>query len=89
MPGTSFGTALRLSLVLLAQAAIAQTNPSLETVIQQVRGGYRSDYAMRVMRDVYASDRFFTFPLSRDSQVWAPQPWRRSRWSPRPGDAEQ
>ena len=30
--------------------------------IGQVRGGYRSADAMRVMRDVYASDRYFTFP---------------------------
>ena len=48
--------------LLLAPAATAQTSPSLETVIQQVRGAYRSDDAMRVMRDVYASDRYFTFP---------------------------
>ena len=48
--------------LLLAPAATAQTSPSLETVIQQVRGAYRSDDAMRVMREVYASDRYFTFP---------------------------
>jgi len=49
-------------LVLLAPGATAQTSPTLETVIEQVRGAYNSDHAMRVMRDVYASDRFFTFP---------------------------
>jgi hypothetical protein len=48
--------------LLLAPAASAQTSPSLETVIQQVRGAYRSDDAMRVMREVYAGDRYFTFP---------------------------
>jgi hypothetical protein len=48
--------------LLLAPAGASQTRPSLETVIQQVRGAWRSDYAMRVMREVYASDRFFTFP---------------------------
>ena len=48
--------------LLLAPAATAQTSPSLATVIQQVRGAYRSDDAMRVMREVYANDRFFTFP---------------------------
>lgn len=48
--------------LLFASAATAQTGRSLETVIQQVRGAYNSDHAMRVMRDVYASDRFFTFP---------------------------
>src|SRR5205085_1131775 len=35
---------------------------SLPTVIDQVRGGYRSAEAMGLMRDVYASDRYFTFP---------------------------
>jgi len=48
--------------LLLVPALVAQTSPSLETVIQQVRTAYRTDYAMGVMRDVYASDRFFTFP---------------------------
>jgi hypothetical protein len=48
--------------LLLAAGGAAQSSPSLETVIQQVRGSWRSDYAMRVMREVYASDRFFTFP---------------------------
>jgi hypothetical protein len=48
--------------LLLAPAATAQGNPSLETVIQEVRSAYRTDYAMGVMRDVYSSDRFFTFP---------------------------
>lgn len=48
--------------LLLAPAAASQTGPSLEAVIQQVRDAYRSDDAMRVMREVYAGDRFFTFP---------------------------
>jgi len=48
--------------LLLAPAAATQSSPNLETVIQQVRGAWRSDQAMRVMRDVYASDRFFAFP---------------------------
>src|SRR5271169_4513076 len=48
--------------LLLGPALAAQTSPNLETVIQQVRSAYRTDYAMGVMRDVYASDRFFTFP---------------------------
>jgi hypothetical protein len=49
-------------LLLLAPAIAAQPGPSLDTVIQQIRSAYRTDYAMGVMRDVYASDRFFTFP---------------------------
>src|SRR5689334_4070259 len=49
-------------LLLLVTAAYAQTSTSLETVIQQARTAYRTDFAMGVMRDVYASDRFFTFP---------------------------
>jgi len=48
--------------LLLVTAANAQTSTSLETVIQQARAAYRTDFAMGVMRDVYASDRFFTFP---------------------------
>jgi len=45
-----------------AGRAAAQTSPSLRNVIQKVRGDVSIRYAMRVMRDVYASDRFFTFP---------------------------
>jgi hypothetical protein len=56
-------TAWRLSIAaLLAPLLIGQTQPSLDTVIEQVRSAYRSDYAMGLMREVYASDRFFTFP---------------------------
>src|SRR5437773_688016 len=50
------------TLLLLGPALVAETDPSLETVIQQVRGAYRSGEAMRVMGDVYANDRYFTFP---------------------------
>jgi hypothetical protein len=42
--------------------ALAADQPSLQTVIEQVGRGYRSGEAMRVMGDVYASDRYFTFP---------------------------
>jgi hypothetical protein len=48
--------------LLFGPVLAAQTGPSLETVIQQVRSAYRTEYAMGVMRDVYAGDRFFTFP---------------------------
>ena len=53
--------------LLLAPAATPQSSPSLEAVIQQVRDAYRSDDAMRVMREVYAGDRFFTFPRFLDT----------------------
>src|SRR4051812_29027420 len=43
-------------------ALAADTAPDLSSVIEKVRGGYRSADAMRVMREVYASDRYFTFP---------------------------
>jgi hypothetical protein len=46
----------------LGPALGADTAPNLPIVIEQVRGGYRSADAMRVMREVYASDRYFTFP---------------------------
>src|SRR5207237_8147411 len=52
----------RWAALLLVAPALAETDPSLDTVIQRVRGAYRSGEAMRVMRDVYATDRFFTFP---------------------------
>src|SRR5437764_5328065 len=43
-------------------AMAAEEAPTLAAVIEQVRGAYRSADAMRIMRDVYASDRYFTFP---------------------------
>jgi len=46
----------------LGPAVAADTAPTLPNVIEQVRGAYRSADAMRVMREVYASDRYFTFP---------------------------
>ena len=48
--------------LLLGPTIAAQTGPTLDTVIQQVRSAYRTDYAMGVVGDVYANDRFFTFP---------------------------
>src|SRR4051794_6156408 len=42
-------------------AAAADRAPGLQTVIEKVRGAYRSGEAMQVMRDVYATDRYFTF----------------------------
>ena len=48
--------------LLLWPALAADTEPSLQTVIEQVGRAYRSTEAMRVMGDVYASDRYFTFP---------------------------
>lgn len=43
-------------------AMAAETASSLPVVLERIRAGYRSDDAMKVMRDVYASDRYFTFP---------------------------
>jgi hypothetical protein len=52
-----------LGILLLLGPTLAEDNgPSLQAVIEQVRIEYRSADAMRVMRDVYASDRYFTFP---------------------------
>jgi hypothetical protein len=51
-----------LGVLLLWPAVAADTAPSLQTVIEQVRREYRSADAMGAMRDVYASDRYFTFP---------------------------
>jgi hypothetical protein len=55
---------MRLVFILsLCQSVVtAQPNPSLDAVIREVRGVYESEQAMRIMRDVYANDRFFTFP---------------------------
>ena len=52
----------RLALLLLWPAVAADTAPNLQAVIEQVRRGYQSGEAMRVMSDVYRSDRYFTFP---------------------------
>ena len=43
-------------------ALAADAAPALDTVLERVRAAYRSDDAMRVMRDVYSTDRYFTFP---------------------------
>lgn len=48
--------------VICGSALAADTNPGLHTVIREIRTAYQSDHAMQVMREVYASDRFFTFP---------------------------
>src|SRR5215467_4853906 len=51
-------------LLILWPATLLAVEPAipLETVIEKLRGAYRSADAMRIMRDVYASDRYFTFP---------------------------
>src|SRR5436305_4962536 len=54
-------------LLLLWQALAADPQPGLETVIEQVSRAYQSGEAMRVMNDVYASDRYFTFPHFHDT----------------------
>ena len=51
-----------LALLLLWPAVAADTAPDLPAVIERVRRGYQSGEAMRVMSDVYRSDRYFTFP---------------------------
>src|SRR3979411_2210802 len=55
---------MRLVVVLSLCGSVlsAQTNPSLDDVIREIRGAYQSEQAMRIMREVYANDRFFTFP---------------------------
>src|SRR6476661_4208666 len=40
----------------------ADTSADLEKLIEHVRAEYRSADAMRIMHDVYANDRYFTFP---------------------------
>src|SRR5436190_12659820 len=51
-----------LAFLIVGPARAADRDFSLQAVIEQVRGAYRSADAMRVMREVYASDRYFTFP---------------------------
>jgi hypothetical protein len=47
----------------MAAAAWAQSpNPDLPKLIETIRAGVQPDRAMNTMRDVYASDRWFTFP---------------------------
>ena len=52
----------RLALLAVGGALAVGAQPNLQTVIEKVRSEYRSADAMRVMRDVYANDRYFTFP---------------------------
>ena len=49
-------------LLLLIPALAAAPDPELEKVLSAVRGSIDQDHAMKVMREVYASDRYFTFP---------------------------
>jgi hypothetical protein len=49
-------------LLTIPTALAADPAPALDTVLERVRAAYRSDDAMRVMRDVYSTDRYFTFP---------------------------
>ena len=57
-----FGRLVFLVLALAPALAAAGEGPNLPAVIEQVRGAWKSEEAMRVMSDVYASDRYFTFP---------------------------
>ena len=49
-------------LLLLNPALAAAPDPGFENVLRAVRANIDQDHAMKVMRDVYASDRYFTFP---------------------------
>ena len=64
-----------LTILIVGKALAADGPPDLPKVIELVGGGYRSADAMQVMRDVYANDRYFTFPTeTRDSMgSWCPQ----------------
>jgi hypothetical protein len=48
--------------LLFGSVLAAEVNPSLDTVIREIRGEFQSGETVRVMQDVYTSDRFFTFP---------------------------
>jgi hypothetical protein len=48
----------------------ADTSPGLQKLIEQIRAEYRSADAMRTMRDVYASDRYFTFPRFQETTAY-------------------
>ncbi len=48
---------------LIMEALAAQsTNPDLASLIGKIRSGVQPDQAMALMHEVYASDRYFTFP---------------------------
>ena len=49
-------------LLLLNSALAAAPDPGFDNVLSAVRGSIDQDHAMKVMREVYASDRYFTFP---------------------------
>jgi hypothetical protein len=48
-------------------ALAADSAPALDTVLERIRAAYRSDDAMRVMREVYSTDRYFTFPRFQET----------------------
>src|ERR1041385_6759614 len=49
-------------LLLLSPALAAPPDPGFDKMLSAVRGNLDQDRAMKVMREVYASDRYFTFP---------------------------
>src|SRR5438477_8880981 len=52
-----------LAALLLCGAAVGQNyNPNLSTVIAEVSREIQPEQAMNFMRQVYANDRYFTFP---------------------------
>ncbi|HUQ93691.1 MAG TPA: hypothetical protein VM120_18575 [Bryobacteraceae bacterium] len=44
-----------------------QSPPDLDTVIQAVRKEFQAERSMEVMRNAYATDRYFTFPRFQET----------------------
>ena len=54
---------LAAAFAICAAAVSAQSSkPDLDETIRRIRTGLNPEEAMTIMRQVYANDRFFTFP---------------------------
>ncbi len=61
---------IAIGVFICSHALAAGPNPRFENVLKQVRANLNADHAMGVMRQVYASDRFFTFPRFQQTAAY-------------------
>jgi Predicted aminopeptidases len=66
-------SAVTLGFLFYSHAFAAAPNARFERALSEVRANLNSDHAMAVMRRVYASDRFFTFPRFQQTAAYLKQ----------------
>src|SRR6476661_4192267 len=64
---------LAFAVLLSSHAFAAGPNPRFEKVLREVHANLNADHAMTVMRRVYASDRYFTFPRFQQTAEYLKQ----------------